>query len=94
MYYTYILYNLEPSAKRKFYVGITNDLDRRIFEHNSGQNGFTSKFGPWHLIYYEAYLSVDDAAAREKKLKHHGKGLSELKIRLENSILQAKRCGM
>ncbi|HTL39682.1 MAG TPA: GIY-YIG nuclease family protein, partial [Methylomirabilota bacterium] len=67
MYYVYVLYNRDEASKRKFYIGLTNDLDKRIFEHNSGRSEYTSKFGPWQLVYYEAYQSVKDAAVREKR---------------------------
>ena len=86
MYYLYVLVNLDKKSFRKFYVGVTDDLMKRVAEHNDGQSNYTSKFGPWKLVYYEAYLSATDAGRRERQLKHHGKGFQELKKRLSYSI--------
>lgn len=68
------------------YIGSTSDLRRRVREHNSGKSRSTKRYMPWELVYYEAYLSEVDAREREKKLKHHGKGLAELKKRIKSSI--------
>jgi len=52
------------------YVGVTNDLIRRIAEHKDGLvAGFTKKHGVKMLVWYERYGDVNDAIAREKKLK-------------------------
>jgi putative endonuclease len=91
MYYIYILYNLDNASKKKFYVGFTTDLNKRLNEHRDGKGQFTKRFGPWRLVYFEAYLSVRDAIDRERKLKHHGKGLSELKKRIEHSVHDIKK---
>ena len=92
MYYVYILLNLDEKSARKFYLGMTTKpVNIREDEHNRGLTTWTSKFGPWKLIYFEAYLSLEDAKRREKQLKHHGKGFQELKRRLESSINDAKK---
>ena len=83
MYYFYIL----KSKKNKMtYTGSTNDLRRRMHEHNNSESKSTKSYVPWELIYYEAYRSEIDARTREKMLKHHGKGLAELKKRIKNSL--------
>ena len=52
------------------YIGMTNDLHRRIYEHKQKLvPGFTKKYGVDKLLYYEAYDDVNDAIAREKQLK-------------------------
>ena len=60
-------------ASRKhgtLYIGVTNDLVRRVREHRDGLlAGFTRKYGVKHLVYYEAYQDVCDAIYREKSLK-------------------------
>lgn len=67
MYYTYILVN---HNNRVMYIGITNDLQRRICEHKSGKiPGFTEKYRVNKLVFYEAYREVTAAIAREKQLK-------------------------
>lgn len=68
LYYVYILTN---HNKNVFYIGITNDIARRIYEHNNELvDGFTKKYHLKELIYYEVFNNVNEAIAREKKLKH------------------------
>ena len=65
-YYVYILTN--PS--RTFYVGVTNDLERRVWEHKQlSTPGFTQKYNITQLVYFEESPRIDDAIAREKQLK-------------------------
>ena len=54
----------------KLYFGYTNELAKRVNEHNSGQSTFTKYGRPWKLVYYEAYVSEKDARARERQLKN------------------------
>jgi len=66
-YYVYIL-----ASKRNgtLYVGVTNDLVRRAYDHKSNViQGFTEKYGVHNLVYYESYTDVRDALTREKRLK-------------------------
>jgi putative endonuclease len=66
-YYVYIL-----ASKRNgtLYVGVTNDLIRRIIEHkNEQQDGFTKKYNVILLVYYEETSDIDAAITREKQLK-------------------------
>ena len=52
------------------YIGVTNDLQRRIYEHKKEQiEGFTKKYHIHKLVYYEEYSEINDAIAREKQLK-------------------------
>jgi putative endonuclease len=68
MYYVYVVYN---SANSVTYTGQTEDLDRRINEHNEHKyKGFTSRYrGEWILIYNESVATRSDALKREKQLK-------------------------
>ena len=53
------------------YIGLTNDLIRRVYEHKQGfVEGFTKKYGLKKLLYFEVFNRVKDAIAREKQLKH------------------------
>ena len=79
MYFVYVLRSL---AKNTFYVGITDNVRRRLLEHNSGSSTHTRKYMPWELIYFEAYETKSLAAQREKALKNHAKGFQELKKRI------------
>jgi putative endonuclease len=67
-YYIYILTN---KSNNVLYVGVTNDLIRRIFEHKSKLvEGFTKKYNLWKLVYYEAADNIEGAINREKQLKN------------------------
>lgn len=54
-----------------YYVGVTNDLDARLYEHHSGINpkAYTFKRRPLELVFCEHFLNVEDAIAFEKQLK-------------------------
>ena len=66
----FFVYILASRYKGTLYVGITNDLSRRMGEHKSGVvPGFTKKYKVGLLVYYEEYESVLEARARERILK-------------------------
>jgi putative endonuclease len=65
-YWVYILANMHHTL----YIGVTNDLQARVFEHKDHVNsGFTSKYGIDMLVYFESTNDVREALAREKQLK-------------------------
>lgn len=66
MFYVYILHS---ETKHRLYVGRTNNLKRRVKEHNDSQNLSTKAYVPWTIIFYEAYTNSKDATRREKYLK-------------------------
>ena len=68
-FYTYILTN---STKKVLYTGVTNDLDRRLYEHyfDIDQKGsFTGKYKCYYLIWYERHQYINNAIEREKEIK-------------------------
>ncbi len=70
-YYVYILTNHNKSV---LYIGVTNDLKRRLIEHNENTNNnkefkFTTKYNCTYLIYWERFQWIDQAIAREKQIK-------------------------
>jgi putative endonuclease len=66
----YFVYILASKRNGTLYIGLTNDLLRRIYEHkNDLIEGFTKKYGIHMLVYYEVYGSIYDAIAREKHMK-------------------------
>ncbi len=66
-YYVYVLTNDNNNV---MYIGITNDLKRRVYEHKSNTiEGFTKKYHVHKLVYYEITTDVNSAIAREKQLK-------------------------
>ncbi|MFH1170460.1 MAG: GIY-YIG nuclease family protein [Candidatus Vogelbacteria bacterium] len=83
MFYVYIL---RSEKDNNLYTGYTNDLKRRLEEHNSGTNRSTKSRTPFTLIYYEAYKSREDATHREKMLKERGRALGGLKRRISKSL--------
>ena len=85
------MYLLEHSETHQSYIGYTNDLKRRLNEHNSRSNKSTvRRSGEWILIYAEAYRSKQDAYEREQKLKSHGSAKHSLYKRLTKSRLNQK----
>jgi len=68
-YYVYIMTN---SRRGTLYIGVTNDLRRRIFEHRQKvlPKSFTGKYGLRKLVYFEHYQDVLVALQREKNIKH------------------------
>jgi len=68
-YSVYILFNRRHTV---FYVGVTNDLVRRVFEHKVKRNkGFTEKYNCDNLAYYEEFHDIRIAMHREKQLKRY-----------------------
>ncbi len=77
MFYVYIL---EETSSGDLYTGYTNDLKRRVVEHNAGKN-ISTKNRHWHCIYYEACTHEEDARRRERYLKT-SQGRRAMKLRL------------
>ena len=63
MYYVYVLESLKDN---KLYIGYTNDLKKRLEQHNTGKSFSTKGRRPFKLVYYEAYSTKEDA----KNLEH------------------------
>lgn len=79
MFYVYILKSRTAS---QIYIGSTNDLRRRLFEHNKGREISTKRYLPWEILYYESYQAEFLARDREKRLKHNGNASREVKKRI------------
>lgn len=79
-YYVYILTN----KSKTLYIGFTNDLNRRLYEHrNKLIPGFTKKYNINKLVYFETFNNAEDAIRREKQIKGR---LRKRKIELIESI--------
>ena len=87
MYYVYILKSIKDD---NLYIGFTNDLRRRLREHNTYSSKATKPRLPLKLVYYEAYLSEKDAKDRESKLKRFAGSYTHLKHRINNSLILSK----
>jgi len=81
--YVYIMTN---KSKTTLYIGITNDLCRRIYEHKHHliKDSFTDRYNLEYCIYYEEYHSIDLAIYREKELKRLSRKKKELLINKMN----------
>lgn len=66
MFYTYIL---KCASDGSLYKGHTKDLEKRLKEHNSGKSDYTSRKGPWEIVYFEEFQSLEKAVKREKYFK-------------------------
>ena len=67
---SYWVYILASRIGGTLYIGVTNDLVRRVYEHKMGlADGFTKKYGIHRLVYFEQYSEVEAAILREKRLK-------------------------
>jgi putative endonuclease len=67
---SYCVYILASGLGGTLYIGVTNDLIRRVYEHRSkAVPGFTKKYGVSRLVYYEQFNDVEFAIRREKRLK-------------------------
>ena len=68
---TYYVYILTNQSNTTLYIGVTNNLQRRIYEHkNELIDGFTKRYKLHKLVFFEETNDVNSAIAREKQLKH------------------------
>ena len=66
----YYVYILTSKIRGTLYIGVTNDLQKRVYEHKMGiKSGFTQKYGISRLVYFETFQNVEEAIDREKNLK-------------------------
>ena len=83
MFYVYVL---QSRKDQKMYTGYTNNLKRRVSEHNEGLNKATKSRVPLQLVYYEAYISQTDAIKREVSLKRSAGAQTALKLRIPDCL--------
>ncbi len=82
MYCVYILTN---NTNNVMYIGVTNDLYRRLHEHKTEQiMGFTKKYHIHKLVYFEEYSDPNTAIAREKQLKHWSRAKKNALVESKN----------
>ena len=68
--HNYFVYILTNKNRTVLYIGVTNDLQRRVYEHENGLiPGFTKKYNCHFLIYFEHFQKIEDAIDREKQIK-------------------------
>ena len=67
---SYYVYILASQRNGTLYIGVTNDIVRRVYEHRSKVvPGFTTRYGVMHLVHFEIYDDIENAIRREKRLK-------------------------
>ena len=87
MFYGYVL---RSEKNDELYIGSTNDLKRRMRQHQEGHVVSTKARRPFLLVYYEAYASEADARMRETRLKDRGQARRQLKERIALSLRQSE----
>jgi putative endonuclease len=78
MFYSYVLKSLKNN---RFYYGCTNNIDRRLLEHNSGRSKYTKYNRPFELAYFEKFITLKEARERERFFKS-GQGREFIKNKL------------
>ena len=91
----HFVYVLKSEVTQKLYIGFTSNLKKRFLQHNNATEKYTKHGIPWRLIYYEAFLSKEDAAKREKQIKTYKSAYGFLKKRIVNSmsLIELKKRG-
>ena len=88
-YYIYIM----ASESGTLYIGVTGNIDRRVFEHkNELIEGFSKKYKCNKLVYYEATTNIQDALNREKQLKNWRRDKKEMLIKKFNPSWSDMTC--
>ena len=83
---TYYVYMITNKYNTTLYIGVTNNLIRRIYEHkNKLVKGFSAKYNLNKLVYFEATESIESAITREKQLKNYSRARKEQLIEKFNS---------
>ncbi len=70
----FTVYILQNSISKRFYIGSTNDISRRLEEHNRGQTTSTRQKGFWTMVYFEKANTKIEAIRREKLIKSYKGG--------------------
>lgn len=70
LFHNYFVYIMTNKHKNVLYIGVTNNLERRVEEHETGKyEGFTKRYNCHYLVYYEHFNWIQHAIDREKELK-------------------------
>ncbi len=70
----YFVYVLWSDHARRFYIGISEDPHRRFQQHNEAMRGWSARYAPWKLVYWEEYQEYSQARRREIELKRQKSG--------------------
>lgn len=72
MFYVYIIQSIK---NKRYYIGHTNDLSKRLKEHNSGKTRSTKAYMPWKIVYREVLGTKPEAYRREMEIKSYKSGI-------------------
>ena len=67
-FFVYVIYSQKHG---KIYIGMTSNLEKRLFAHNNLPKGWTKNFRPWELVFSKEFSTKSEALKREKELKSH-----------------------
>ncbi|MCX6722342.1 MAG: GIY-YIG nuclease family protein [Candidatus Staskawiczbacteria bacterium] len=70
----FTVYIIQSKKNNHYYIGLTSDLTKRIYYHNSGKNRSTKNKGPWGLVHSEIFEDKKSAWLREKQIKSYKGG--------------------
>lgn len=76
----YFVYILQSGVDNSYYIGCTNNVQRRIVEHNKGLSRYTRNRIPWNMIYKEEYKLLSEARKREMQIKSWKKRIAIEKL--------------
>lgn len=68
------VYIIQSTNTRKYYIGCSNNLERRLSEHNRGYSLATTKDRPWVVVHFEKFNNQTEAYSREKEIKSYKGG--------------------
>ena len=85
MFYTYII---KSETHQITYKGITQNPEKRLFEHNSNLSRYTSNKGPWKLVYLKGFETKTEALIEEKRLKRLNKTSVDKLIDSSDNIIE------
>jgi putative endonuclease len=77
IHWVYILWS---ERLKRYYIGSTSDIQRRIKEHNAGKSGYTRRGIPWKLVYKEISSTKQSAWIREMEIKRYKSGMQFKKL--------------
>jgi putative endonuclease len=81
----YFIYVMSNTSNSTIYVGVTNNIERRVLEHRTPDTkSFTTRYHCHKLVYYEEYSSIDEAISREKQIKSWSRTRKDKMIDLMN----------
>jgi putative endonuclease len=86
--HNYLVYILSNKLRSVLYIGVTNNLKRRLYEHLQRSNGFANKYNCTELVYYEHFTTIDHAISREKQIKKWNREKKENLVRSINPELR------